>query len=170
MPADEADLDAALSRDAIRKLVTGYSRGVDRGDKELLSSIFWEDSTVISGVVNASGPAFADGIVDHVIANLEYCFHSIANEWIEVQGDHAVGEHYIIAHMCAGGQDVMTGGRYIDSFVPRGGGGKSLWPASGADWNPSRPRSVKMGGMAEPLKTRGSYGKGDPIHAHWAGV
>ena len=170
MPADEADLDAALSRDAIRKLVTGYSRGVDRGDKELLSSIFWEDSTVISGVVNASGPAFADGIVDHVIANLEYCFHSIANEWIEVQGDHAVGEHYIIAHMCAGGQDVMTGGRYIDSYVRREGVWKIMSRTFVADWNTSHPRSLELDGMYEPLKTRGSYGKGDPIHAHWAGV
>lgn len=170
MPADAAAFDAALSRDEIRQLVTGYSRGVDRGDKELLTSIFWEDSTVISGLVNASGPEFANGIVDYVVANLEYCFHSVANEWIEVQGDHAVGEHYILAHMCAGGQDVTTGGRYIDSYERRGGVWKIASRTFVADWNTSHPKSLELDGMYEPLKTRGSFGKVDPIYAHWASL
>jgi SnoaL-like domain len=170
MPANHSALDAALSRDAIRLLLTGYSRGVDRGDKALLASIFWEDSTVISGVVNASGAEFASGIVDYVTANLEYCFHSIANEWIEIKGDHAVGEHYILAHMCAGGQDVMTGGRYIDSYERRGGVWKIKSRTFVADWNTSHPKSLELGGMYEPLKTRGSFGKGDPVYAHWASL
>jgi SnoaL-like domain len=170
MSVDQADLDAALSRDAIRSLLTGYCRGVDRGDKELLASIFWEDSTVISGVVNASGAVFADGIVDFITANLEYCFHSIANEWIEVKGDHALGEHYILAHMCAGGQDVMTGGRYIDSYERRSGVWKIKSRTFVADWNTSHPKSLELDGMYEPLKTRGSFGKGDPVYAHWASL
>jgi len=167
MPTDAAALDEALSRDTIRKLVTGYSRGVDRGDKELLGSVFWEDSTVVSGIVNSSGPEFASAIVDHVTANLEYCFHSIANEWIEVQGDHAVGEHYIIAHMSAGGQDVMTGGRYIDSYERRDGIWKIASRTFVADWNTAHPASMALDGMYEPLKTRGSFGTGDPVYAHW---
>lgn len=170
MPADAAALDAALSRDAIRQLITGYSRGVDRGDKDLLKSVFWEDSTVISGVVNASGPEFADAIVDYVTANLEYCFHSVANEWIEVLGDHAVGEHYILAHMCAGGQDVMTGGRYIDSYERRGGVWKIASRTFVADWNTSHPKSLELDGMYEPLKTRGGFGQDDPVYAHWASL
>jgi SnoaL-like domain len=168
MSVNKDALDAALSRDAIRVLLTGYSRGVDRGDKELLVSIFWEDSTVVSGVVNASGAEFASGIIDYVTANLDYCFHSIANEWIEVKGDHGVGEHYILAHMCAGGQDVMTGGRYIDSYERRDGVWKIKSRTFVADWNTTHPKSLELGGMYEPLKTRGSFGKGDPVYAHWA--
>jgi hypothetical protein len=170
MSADTTALDAALSRDAIRLLLTGYCRGVDRGDKALLASVYWEDSTVISGVVNASGSAFADTIVDYVTTNLDYCFHSIANEWIEVKGDHAVGEHYILAHMCAGGQDVMTGGRYIDSYERRGGVWKIKSRTFVADWNTSHPKSLELDGMYEPLKTRGSFGSGDPVYAHWASL
>jgi hypothetical protein len=166
----DAALDAALSRDAIRALLTGYSRGVDRGDKDLLTSIFWEDSTVISGIVNASGADFADGIVDYVTANLDYCFHSNANEWIEVKGDHGVGEHYVIAHLCAGGQDVMTGGRYIDRYERREGIWKIASRTFVADWNTTHPKSLELDGMYEPLKTRGSFGKGDPIYAHWASL
>lgn len=167
MTPDAAALDQALSRDAIRRLSTAYSRGVDRGDKELIASVFWDDSTVISGVVNASGPAFADTIVDHVVANLDYCFHSIANEWIEVNGDHGVGEHYIIAHMSAGGHDVMTGGRYIDSYERRGGEWRIASRTFVADWNTTHPASMELDGMYEPLRTRGSWGRGDPVYALW---
>jgi SnoaL-like domain len=170
MSHTDAALDAALSRDAIRALIAGYSRGVDRGDKALLSSIFWPDSAVISGVVNASGSEFADGIVDYVTANLDYCFHSVANEWIDVKGDHAVGEHYILAHMCAGDQDVMTGGRYIDRYERRGGVWKIASRTFIADWNTTHPKSLELDGMYEPLKTRGSFGKGDPVYAHWASL
>jgi SnoaL-like domain len=167
MPTDAEALDAALSREAIRLLLTAYCRGVDRGDKALLSSIYWEDSTVISGLVNASGPTFADVIVDYVTANLDYCFHSIANEWIEVKGDHATGEHYILAHMSVGGQDVMTGGRYIDSYERRGGVWKIKARTFVADWNTTHPKSLELDGMYEPLKTRGSFGTGDPVYKHW---
>ena len=170
MSHTDAALDAALSRDAIRALITGYCRGVDRGDKDLLASIYWQDSTVISGLINASGAEFASGIVDYVTANLDYCFHSVANEWIEVKGDHAVGEHYIIAHMCAGGADVMTGGRYIDRYERRGGVWKIASRTFVADWNTSHPKSMELDGMYEPLKTRGSFGKGDPVYAHWASL
>jgi hypothetical protein len=121
-------------------------------------------------VVNASGPVFAGGIVDYVTANLDYCFHSIANEWIEVKGDHGVGEHYILAHMCAGGQDVMTGGRYIDSYERRGAVWKIKSRTFVADWNTSHPKSLELDGMYEPLKTRGSFGKDDPVYAHWASL
>ncbi len=168
MPADATALDAALSRDAIRLLLTGYCRGVDRGDKEMLASVYWEDSSVISGVVNASGPEFAEAIVDYVTTSLDYCFHSIANEWIDVKGDHAVGEHYILAHMCAGGQDVMTGGRYIDSYERRDGVWKIKSRTFVADWNTTHAKSLELDGMYEPLKTRGSFGMGDPVYAHWA--
>lgn len=170
MPADAAALDAALSRDAIRSLITGYSRGMDRADKALLASVFWEDSSVVSGVVNAPGPEFAAGVVDYVTANLDYCVHSIANEWIEVKGDHGVGEHYIIAHMCTGGQDVMTGGRYIDSYERRDGVWKIKSRTFVADWNTSHPKSMELDGMYEPLKTRGSFGNGDPVYALWASL
>jgi SnoaL-like domain len=168
MPADPQDLDAALSRDAIRRLLTGYCRAADRGDKGLMASIFWDDSTVVSGVVNGSGAQFAEVVVDHVTANLDYCFHSIANEWIEVKGDHAVGEHYVIAH--AGGQDIMTGGRYLDSYERRGGEWKIKARTFVADWNTSHPGSMELDGMYETLKTRGSFGSGDPVHGLWASL
>ena len=167
---DAAALDAALSKAAIHDLAMAYSRGVDRADTDLLKSIFHEDSTVISGVVNGSGAQFADQITAYVTANLEYCVHTVANEWVEVNGDHAVGELYVMAHMTAGGQDVMTGGRYIDSYERRDGAWKIKTRTFVSDWNTSHPTTLQKDGYYEALKNRGRWGKSDPVYAHWASV
>lgn len=168
MSVDSAALDAALSRAAIHDLCMAYCRGVDRGDVELLKSIFHEDSTVISGVINDNGHVFAEGIVAAVTQNLDYCFHSVANEWIEVKGDHAVGEHYAVAHVTAGGQDMMTGGRYIDSYERRAGVWKIKSRSFVYDWTTTHPASGQGDGMYDPLKLRGCWGKDDPVYALWA--
>ncbi len=168
MTADAAALDAALSRDAIRRLITGYCRGVDRADVPLIQSLFWEDASVISGVANGTAADFASNVVAYVTANLDACFHSVANEWIEVKGDHGVGEHYIIAQNRGGGQDTLTGGRYIDSYERRGGEWRIASRSFVCDWTSTHPTTYESGGFYEALTTRGCYGPADPVYAHWA--
>lgn len=167
---DAAALDAALSRIAIHDLAMAYARGVDRGDVDLLKSIFHEDSTVISGVINGSGAEFAEQIVAFVTGNLDYCFHSVANEWVEVTGDHAIGELYVIAQMTASGQDVMTGGRYIDSYERRDGVWKIKSRTFVADWTTSAPTTNTFEGFYAALTNRGRFGREDPVYAHWASL
>jgi SnoaL-like domain len=167
MPTDQTALDAALSRAAIHDLSMAYCRAVDRADEALMASIFWEDSTVISGVVNGDGATFAREIAAFVTANLDYCFHSVANEWIEVKGNHAVGEHYVIANQTANGQDTMTGGRYIDSYERRGGTWKVASRTFVLDWTSTHSTTNEKVGFYEALKHRGCYGKSDPVYAHW---
>jgi SnoaL-like domain len=165
--AEPAAIDAALSREDIHDLGMTYCRAVDRADEAMMASIFWPDSTVISGVVNGDGATFAREIVAYVTANLDYCFHSVANEWIEVKGDHAVGEHYVIANQTANGRDTMTGGRYIDSYERRG----SVWKISSRtfvlDWTSTHPTTNEKAGFYEALKHRGCFGKSDLVYAHW---
>jgi ketosteroid isomerase-like protein len=167
MNVEAAELDVALSREAIRLLISGYCRAVDRGDEALMASVFWEDADVISGVCNGSGPDFARDVVAFVTANLDMCFHSIANEWIEVKGDHAVGEHYILAQSRGGGADTLTGGRYIDSYERRGGEWKIASRCFVCDWTSTHPTTFEDAGFYEALKTRGCFGKSDPVYAHW---
>jgi SnoaL-like domain len=168
MSADPSALDATLSRAAIHDLAMAYCRGVDRGDADLLRSIFWEDSAVISGIINGTGAEFADQITDFCTQNLDYCFHSVANEWVEVKGDHAVGEHYVVAQMTMGGNDVMTGGRYIDSYERRNGVWKIKSRTFVNDWNTTHPTTLQKDGFYEALKNWGRFGKDDPVYGHWA--
>ena len=166
-PSDTALADA-LARAEIHDLCMAYGRGVDRADKALLTSIFSEDSVVISGVVNGSGAEFADKICDFVSANLEMCFHSVANEWIEVHGDEALGEHYALAHMVAGGQEITTGGRYIDRYVKRDGKWLIKNRTFVFDWNTSHKSTLQRDGFYETLDTWGRFGPNDPVYKHWA--
>ncbi len=166
-PADTA-LANALARAEIHDLCMAYARGVDRADRALLASIFSEDAVVVTGAVNGSGAEFAKAICDFVEGALEMCFHSVANEWIDVRGDDAVGEHYAIAHMVMGGQDVTTGGRYIDRYVRRSGQWLIRSRTFVADWNTSHPSTLDRGGFYAALTTWGSFGKADPVYAHWA--
>ena len=164
----EAALDAALARAEIHDLLMAYARGVDRADKDLLASIFAPDATVISGVVNGSGCEFATQITAFVRQNLEMCFHSVANEWIDVRGDEAVGEHYVLAQMVQNGTEVLTGGRYIDRYVRRDGRWLIQSRIFVADWNHSHPSTMERDGFYEALSIRGSFGREDPVYAHWA--
>jgi ketosteroid isomerase-like protein len=167
MTVDAANLDAALSRDAIHLLLTSYCRAVDRGDEALMASLFWDDAEVISGICNGSGADFARDVVAYVTANLDMCFHSVSNEWIEVKGDHAIGEHYILAQSRSGGNDVQTGGRYVDSYERRGGIWKIASRCFVCDWTATHPTTFEPEGFYAGLITRGCFGPGDPVYAHW---
>ncbi|MBA4355378.1 MAG: nuclear transport factor 2 family protein [Novosphingobium sp.] len=167
-PNREAALEAALAKAEIHDLCMAYARGVDRADEALLASIFTEDSTVISGVVNGSGKDFARDITAFVSTNLEMCFHSVANEWIDVRGDEAVGEHYALAQMVQAGTEVLTGGRYIDRYVKRDGKWLILSRTFVADWSHSHPSTMERDGFYEALTSRGCFGTTDPVYAHWA--
>lgn len=168
MPPEAEVLDAALSRDAIRTLLSGYCRGVDRADPELLASLFWEDATVISGVINGPAPAFAQGIAAYVSTNLDACFHSVANEWIELSGDHGVGEVYVLAHTRGAGQETLTGGRYIDRYERRVGTWRIASRVFVCDWTSTQPSTFESDGFYASLTTRGCFGRNDPVYAHWS--
>lgn len=166
----ETALADAMARAEIHDLCMAYARGVDRADRALLAAIFSEDAVVISGAVNGSGAEFASAICDFVGTHLDMCFHSVANEWIEVHGDEAIGEHYALAHMVMNGQDVTTGGRYIDRYVKRGGKWLIRSRTFVADWNTTHPTTLERGGFYAALTNWGCFGKADPVYAHWASL
>lgn len=161
-------LEELLSRQAIHDLLMAYARGMDRADTELLESVFWPDASVVSGVINGSGPRFAREITGYLRSNLVRCFHSIANEWVVVKGDRAMGEAYVIATMTASGDDTIGGGRYIDEFERRDGVWKIRSHVFVADWSMTQPTSNKDDGIYEPMRPCGCFGTADPVYALWA--
>lgn len=167
----DAVLDTLVARAAIHDLCMAYARGVDRADEALLASIFTDDATVISGVINGSGAEFASGITRFVREELDMAFHSIANSWVELRGpDDAVGEHYVIAHAVHQGQETTTGGRYIDRYVRRDGRWLIASRTFVADFSTSHLSSLQHDGFYEGLRHRGCTGPADPVYAHWSGT
>ncbi|MFM6853798.1 MAG: nuclear transport factor 2 family protein, partial [Sphingopyxis sp.] len=134
----------------------------------LLASIFWDDATVVSGIVNGPGATFARDVVAYVTTHLAACFHAIGNEWIEINGDHGVGEHYVMSHTTAAGQESTTGGRYIDRYERRAGVWKIASRTFVQDWTATHPTTQQTDGLYAALTNHGQFGPADPVYAHWA--
>ena len=164
-------VETLVARQQIADLTMAYCRGVDRADRELLASIFHADATVVSGAFNGPAREFAETICAMVEDVYEQTFHSIANQWIEISGESAVGETYVIAVSTTrgGGQagsDTLTGGRYIDSFERREGVWKIASRSFVLDWMRSEPITRQMDeGLYAALDLRGCRGAGDPVYA-----
>lgn len=167
MTYSEREIDAVISRQQIADLTMAYCRGVDRADASLLAQVFHEDATVVSGAFNGNGRDFALEICRLVEEAYEQTFHSIANQWIEVEGDRAIGETYVIAVSTSRGDertDTLTGGRYIDRYERRGGQWAIAERTFVLDWARREPSTRDMtGGMYAALDLHGLRGQGDPV-------
>jgi len=138
--AADATADATRSREQIVELTMAYCRGVDRADEALLKSIFHDDSIVVSGAFDGNGQRFATEICAIVRAVFDQTLHSIDHQWIEVTGDTAMGETYVVAvstmtDLERGKSEILTGGRYLDRFIRRDGVWKFAARTFISDWS-----------------------------------
>jgi hypothetical protein len=106
-------------RQEIHHVLMRYCRGVDRGDVELLRSVYHPGANDDHGRFKGSGAEFADYIVKSMDAVGGVGQHHITNYLIELGGDRAAVESYFIAwHPVpgdAGGSTLaQIGGRYLD--------------------------------------------------------
>jgi len=163
-------IDQVVSHQAIVELGCRYVRGVDRGDPETLLSAFHEDAAIVSGAFNGPVTAFSTEIGRILEQVSPRVAHTVTNHWIDIEGDAAVGESYVIAYQQIVGeepQDVMTGGRYIDRYERREGQWKISHRTFVMDWTTSSPAKDLMGlGMFEDM-VKGERGLGDPVFTLW---
>jgi uncharacterized protein (TIGR02246 family) len=118
-------LEELLDREAIRAVVTRYFRGVDRGDVELVASVFHSDAVEVRGRHELSGPELAPAMVASVLENMAATSHHVTSQTIELDGDTAGCETYCLGiHV----QDrdgvpfrVKSASRYLDRFERRAG-------------------------------------------------
>ncbi len=172
VPADlAARAEAALAKQDIHELIMAQARATDRGDEALLRSVWHPGATIDVGVFAGSADEFC-GMIIGATADRQGMSHSVANEWIDVKGDIAVAESYVIAFTRvpaeAGFTDDLTGGRYIDRFERRDGVWKYTHRTFVMDWTMSSPSTDQTGqGMYESLKTRGGKIPDDPLYEFW---
>ena len=96
------DLTAALrillDKQQITELLTRYMRSIDRGDIATLRACYTPDATEEHGGIY-SGPA--QGYIDTIERALTnpraVGTHTVANLLVEVEGDRAQSEHYVLA-------------------------------------------------------------------------
>ena len=170
-PMDENQaLEEVAAQQAISELGCRYARGVDRGDPDIIRSAFHDDAAIVSGAFNGPAVEFATAIGELLDETSVRVAHTVTNHWVDIDGDNAVGESYVVAFQGTKGdspQDVMTGGRYIDRYERRCGEWKISHRTFVMDWTTSADSKDLMGlGMFEEMVT-GERGKGDPVYTFW---
>ena len=128
---DEAALQRLLDRQSIIDCLLRYTRGVDRGDWDLMSSAYHEDALDDHGYFVGRGVELAKWSAEFRRLNpsVRVVRHTLTNHTFEFDGpDRAHVETYYAADtVLDGDKPVMrtTLGRYVDRFERRGGDWRS---------------------------------------------
>lgn len=169
MAPAESQMQDMLDEFALRKLVHGYCRAVDRGDLEYLRSLYHEDAADSHG--KSSGGSATEFISQMAAARpyLRSMQHHITTVNFAVRGSEAEGEIYTIAtHTLAAGDrdvDLVVGGRYLDKYEKRDDTWKILERAIVTDWAQfSDPSTVDFSHPITAGTPKGTPDSGDPSH------
>lgn len=193
MAYTDADIEELVSRKNIHAVLTRYCRAIDRCDLEMLRSVYWPDATDDHGTFSGNAMEFAEVVIPALRANFEVTMHAITNVHMDVSGDSAAGECYVIAyHKFRGDRDKMEGifgsryaaqigwpdaaampqqfffgGRYLDRFERRGNEWRIIQRTVVMDWNDTRPSGEILDqGLFAALALRGQRGPLDPAYGN----
>lgn len=160
--AELADLDC------LERLVTTYSRAIDRRDLALLRSLYHDDAVEEHGQMFSGSP---DGYVEFVrgaLAGYAAIAHYVVNALFELDGDAAEGETYKINYHCTHAPDareVITGSRSLDRFARRDGEWRFLRRSVVLDWARTQPADSSAYDDFVAGSPHGSPGAGDLSYA-----
>lgn len=153
----------------IEKLLATYCRGIDRCDEALLKTVYWPDAVEEHGLFNGNAWEFAAFIVP-MLKGMKVTMHAISNALIDVRGDHAVGETYVVAYHLVPAEDgsqndLIVGGRYLDRFERRGDEWRIAKRIFVMDWNQNQPATAQWdSGLFAQLNVRGRNDRSDPSY------
>ncbi|MBU1375734.1 MAG: nuclear transport factor 2 family protein [Alphaproteobacteria bacterium] len=197
--ATESDIRAQLAeirdRQKISDLVLDYCRGVDRLDDALLRSTYWPDAIDNHGVRDENAMVFCDRVLPLLREHATSTMHLVANCRLELNGDHASGETYVVAyHVLKSARSLDTfvgpdaaqqiragfpdaeaeapfeyhaGARYLDRFERRGGEWRIAYRGLVFEWTQAHPASVSLGLLA---RARGRRDASDASYAVLSGA
>ncbi len=166
---DTALLDMLEAEQALHRLNTVYCRAADRMDRELMNSVWTRDGQIDAGVFKGPASEFAVALTTPDPSR-ERTYHSISNEYFEIDGDSARGEVYVIAVSTViendSKVDQWIGGRYLDTYRRESGAWKIATRSFVMDWNMHLPTTAIWDeGMFGMIKLRGTRDHSDPAYS-----
>jgi ketosteroid isomerase-like protein len=138
-PAELMALRALLERDAIRRVVEGYARGIDRCDEVATRAAYWDDAYDDHGSFKGNAQEFV-GWALAAANTLSGHQHVLGQSVITVDGDQASCETYFVYYAEEGRSPLPNvvsalAGRYVDSLERRGGEWKIAHRVVVIDWS-----------------------------------
>ncbi len=185
MPGDyrvgpDETLDHLRSRMQIAEVIERYCRAVDRGDAELLGTVFWPGATIVHPPYEGHAEEFCAAALEFV-SLCEVAMHTVSNIGIEIDGDRAfteayfTGYHRLPANLKAHGsiaevliphhddsidEDHFVGGRYIKWFERRNGEWRVFHHIGFREWERWAPAADRY-----PIPGMGQRTSADPSYA-----
>lgn len=153
-------LQSLLHKQEISEVLYRYCRGVDRGDADLVKSVFHEEGIVDFSLFQGRGVEFADWIVIF-LKDFRQVRHQIGNVQIELEGDLAFCETYCLATVDDGKQLRTVLCRYLDRLELR----HEVWRiAHRAVTNDIKRSDPVVTSGWDPAPTTGKRDRTDPVY------
>jgi hypothetical protein len=166
MTAINATLQDMIDHHEIRKMLSVYCHGCDRGDSPRMGSVYAQESWDDHGVYKGSGSGFAE-LSGQQAATGRKLHHMLGQTLINVTGDAAGAETYFLATITRydTGRELITllGGRYVDALVREDGQWKVKDRVCVHDW--SRTLDTMVDPFAGVDFVRGKISDEDPSYA-----
>lgn len=145
-PSEHA-IHELIDRQQIHDVLVRYCRGIDRLDRDLIETVYHPDA-VDTRSIEFTGAEAGEKLTALVASRSDRSLHYIANEHIELAGDVAYGETYLLGllvKLVEGTEQVsIVYGRYVDRFERRGGEWRIARRVVIPDWSDAGPaRPVK---------------------------
>ncbi|MET0246469.1 MAG: nuclear transport factor 2 family protein [Sphingomonas sp.] len=142
-------IQALLDRQAITDVINLYLRGADRADIDLIAAAYHSDAIEDHGGVFKGPASDYVALMGKMLPRAGIMNHLATNLVIELDGDIAHAEHYILAfaRMKKDGEtfDTLTLARALDRFERR----DSLWKIAHRrlvwEWNHEMPHAESWG-------------------------
>ncbi len=184
----EAEIRELIARQKCYDVLTRYCRALDRCDVELMKSVYHEDGFDDHGIFQGNAQEFAEYIIREIQEWFEVTTHAICNVHMEIDGDVACTESYLLAYHIVrpdrmddifgstymqqfniapeqrGRHLYIFGGRYVDRLERRGGEWRIARRQVVMDWNENVPSTLILDeGINASLTLRGSRSRQDPV-------
>lgn len=122
-PFSDAMAAELMARQQIHDVLIRYCRGADRCDAAMMKSCFHEDAWDDHGFFSGPANEFAEQAAKNLRERFTSVKHYMTNEYVEIDGDQAKSETYILAltRMVRDGSsfDVFVSARYLDRLERR---------------------------------------------------
>lgn len=160
-----------LDKEEIRELTYRFARGVDRRDAELMRSCYHEDAMDFHGVFDGPAPDYVRWAEANMPRIADRTTHHVSNGLIEVDGDQAYAESYVLAahrYTREDGTtaDCLVGARYVDHLERRDGSWRIKTRQLVWEWvrDDVAQDDVAIPGVARGDLRWGEHGRTDPAY------
>jgi hypothetical protein len=146
--------------------VNNQSRGHDRHDVELMTSVYHDDGIDEHGPTVKSGPAYGEWANETHSAVFEDHLHNITTHTCEIDGDVAHCESYVMGSMRVrdGKTMALMGGRYLDRLERRDGVWRIALRRCTIEWSLTGDTAMLQAGAFKGF-LKGRWDETDPSYA-----